>query len=235
MKYNQSAKMLTTAAMDDTVRVTSTESKEYDACYPMDVQPTGVAQGTANVDLTVVTTLDSIIVMNGGEVTHTEKVGFKPTCVDLSKDETEVVVGGDDQDLHVYALADGVLTENTTVTDHRGQIVQVLFSPDDTMYAACDTNREIRVYSRDEHKVKAKGWVFHSGRVNCIAWSPDNIHVASGGVDKNIFVWNVNKPTKRLVYKGAHLQGVEQVVFVNENTIISSGSDCHMKTWEIEY
>lgn len=46
-----------------------------------------------------------------------------------------------------------------------------------------------------------KEWGFHNARVNCVAWSPDSLLVASGSLDTNIIIWSVEKPAKHIIIK----------------------------------
>jgi len=71
--------------------------------------------------------------------------------------------------------------------------------------------------------------------VNSVAWTPDSLHLASGSLDGNIFVWSVEDPTKRIQAKGAHQGGVNVVLWLNNNTIASAGQDATVKTWEVKH
>ena len=41
-----------------------------------------------------------------------------------------------------------------------------------------------------------KTWRFHKGGVYDLAWSPDNVHLASCGTDSQIIIWNINEACK---------------------------------------
>lgn len=45
-------------------------------------------------------------------------------------------------------------------------------------------------------------WGFHTARVDCVAWSPDNKYVVSGSLDTNIIVWYMDDPHKHVIVKG---------------------------------
>lgn len=48
-----------------------------------------------------------------------------------------------------------------------------------------------------------KDWTFHSGRVNCSAWSPNNRLIATGGIDTNIIIWDLEKSGEHpIIIKG---------------------------------
>lgn len=82
---------------------------------------------------------------------------------------------------------------------------------------------------------KVSGWVFHSARVNSLAWSPDSVHLATAGLDTNIIVWNVVETGSRILLKGAHSGGVKDLLWTDDNTVASVGQDCALKTWSITF
>jgi WD40 repeat protein len=50
-------------------------------------------------------------------------------------------------------------------------------------------------------QLKVSGWVFHSARINSLAWSPNGQYIASAGLDTNIFIWSLENRTKRINIK----------------------------------
>lgn len=44
-------------------------------------------------------------------------------------------------------------------------------------------------------------WGFHNARINCVAWSPDSLMVASGSLDTMIIIWNMTQPNKHIIIK----------------------------------
>lgn len=78
-------------------------------------------------------------------------------------------------------------------------------------------------------------WGFHNAKVNCVAWSPNSQMVASGSLDTTIIVWSVTNPSKRTTIKNAHPQSqITGIVWLDNETIISTGQDCNTKVWQIE-
>ncbi|XP_071698927.1 ABC transporter I family member 1-like [Rutidosis leptorrhynchoides] len=74
--------------------------------------------------------------------------------------------------------------------------------------------------------VKLKNMLYHTARINSLAWSPDNTMVATGSLDTCVIVYEVSKPaSSRITVKGANLGGVYAVAFVDNNTVVSSGED----------
>ena len=77
--------------------------------------------------------------------------------------------------------------------------------------------------------MKINQWVFHNARVNTVSWSPDSKHAVSGSLDTNVEVWSVEEPMKHISIKGAHLETVSGVVFLDDKTIASAGGDATIK------
>jgi WD40 repeat protein len=51
-------------------------------------------------------------------------------------------------------------------------------------------------------RVICDGWQYHTARVNVVAFSPDNEHVASGGLDGQIIIWSRSNPKNKIQIKG---------------------------------
>lgn len=51
---------------------------------------------------------------------------------------------------------------------------------------------------KQEHNV----FYGHHAKIVCIAWSPDNEHFASGGMDMMVYVWTVSDPETRVKIPG---------------------------------
>lgn len=89
-------------------------------------------------------------------------------------------------------------------------------------------------YSRSQPAHKQE-WGFHNARVNCVAWSPDSKLVASGSLDTTIIIWSLANPSKHTIIKNAHPQSqITRLVWLDNETVISTGQDCNTKVWNIE-
>ena len=43
--------------------------------------------------------------------------------------------------------------------------------------------------------------VTRSLQVNCVAWAPNSLYVASGGLDTSIILWSVEAPDKHCIIR----------------------------------
>jgi WD40 repeat protein len=136
--------------------------------------------------LIIVSCVNQIAVVKGGRVVHKEPIKYQATCIALKKDEKELAVGGSDNKIHIFTLVGDKLQAKTELSGHRGALTRVQYSFDGRYLASADANREVLVWDGD--KPITSGWVYHSAKVNGLAWCPDNNHLATGGLDGNIIM-----------------------------------------------
>lgn len=72
-------------------------------------------------------------------------------------------------------------------------------------------------------------------QVNCLAWAPNSLFLASGSLDTSLIIWSVENPMKHLILKKAHPQAqITKVAWINNRTIVSTGQDSNVKLWDIQ-
>jgi WD40 repeat protein len=219
--------------MDDSMRsINTTQHAFASTSVATDAVPLAVA---AHKDVAIVTTIKDVQVVKGGKKEQTVQVEFKPTAVAISTNGSEVAIGGDDCKVHLFSLSGCTLTPKKTLEYNRGQITDLAYSPDGKYLAVADTDRKVLVYDAATGDLKFNQWVFHSARVNCVAWAPDSLHAVSGGLDRDVYVWSVEKPMKYIAIKGAHQDGVTGVRFVDNDTVVSTGHDANVKVWKVQH
>lgn len=226
---------LVLASNDETIRFVNTETNQYEGdALKVAGTPCDIAVSKSNPDLVLIATHKNIHVLDGDQIRFVKDVSFSPTSISISPDEKEVIVGGDDKKIHVFSFDGQSLNETAEIVGHRGRITKVRYSPDGSLIAAGDTNREIIVWDSEARTQKHSGLVYHTTFVTDLDWSENSKYLVSGSVDRSVIVWDLDNKTRQIA-QGAHQQGVEAVAFVGENTVISAGNDFFLREWAFTF
>ncbi|KAH6801788.1 transducin family protein / WD-40 repeat family protein [Perilla frutescens var. frutescens] len=197
-------------------------------------QPKDLSLALASPDLALVSYETGVTLLRGTKIVSTIDLGFTVTACTIAPNGNEAVVGGQDGKLHVYSVMGDTLKEEAVLEKHRGPITVINYSPDVSMFASADSNREATVWDRVSHEVKVKNMLYHTARVNCLAWSPNCRMIATGSLDTCVIIYEVDKPaSSRMTIKGAHLGGVYGLVFTDDHTVVSSGEDACIRIWKV--
>ncbi|KAI8041072.1 actin-interacting protein 1 [Drosophila gunungcola] len=224
-----------TCGIDDSLRQFSVEGNSYtDYVVKLNCQPRGLAI-LRSENIIALACIKELTLVQDQKKIFSLPIKYEASSIAINADTTDVAVGGDDQKLHIYSLKAGVL-EPKVELDHLGAVTDVSYSPDLKYLVACDAHRKVVLYSVEEYKpAHNKEWGFHSARVNTVAWSPNSLLVASGSLDTTIIIWSVANPAKHTIIKNAHPQSqITRLVWLDNNTVISTGQDCNTKVWHVE-
>lgn len=104
-------------------------------------------------EFALVTTDSGIVLLHNSKVISTTKVNYTITSSSVSPDGTEAVVGAQDGKLRIYSISGDTLTEEALLEKHRGAITSIHYSPDVSMFASADVNREAVVWDRASREV----------------------------------------------------------------------------------
>ncbi|VDO37938.1 unnamed protein product [Haemonchus placei] len=228
--------LLMSCAWDDTVRFTHGAVSSNDSIKSTSVKLPSQPQGMATShegNSTVIACYKNILVFEGEKLSVDLGVSFNPSCAAIYGDL--VAVGGQDSKVHIYSFSGGALREKTVIA-HSTPITRVAFSPNGKYLVATDSGRKVVPYSVDDFKTIAqKEWTFHTAKVNCVAWSPDNRHLATGGLDTNIIVWDLERSGEHpIIIRGAHpMSPVNGLAFLSADELLSVGQDANVKHWKI--
>ncbi|CAJ0579324.1 unnamed protein product, partial [Mesorhabditis spiculigera] len=199
-------------------------------------QPLGVASNKDG-SLVAVACNKSVAVFKNGSKCCEAPIKYVATCVAVAEAKGYVAVGGDDQKVHIYKLASGALNEEKTL-DHSGLLTALAFSPDFEHLAATDANRKVVAYAVGKDFVRAneKEWTFHTARANCVAWAPSGRRLATGGIDTNVIVWDLDHSGEHpIIIRAAHpMSPVNGVVWLSDSTLYSIGQDSNIKEWHLK-
>ncbi|XP_027340381.1 actin-interacting protein 1-2 [Abrus precatorius] len=197
-------------------------------------QPKDLSVALLSPELALVSIDSGVVMLRGTKVVSTINLGFTVSASVVSPDGSEAIIGGQDGKLHIYSISGDTLVEEAVLEKHRDAVSVIRYSPDISMFASGDVNREAVVWDRASREVKLKNMLYHTARINCLAWSPDSCRIATGSLDMCVIVYEVDQPaSNRITIKGAHLGGVYGLVFTDEYSLVSSGEDAFIRVWRI--
>ncbi|KAM4710069.1 WD repeat-containing protein 1 [Discoglossus pictus] len=231
-----SSNQLITCSMDDTVRYTNVNGKEYNSqdATKLDVQPKSVA---ASGEYTAVVCIGQIILMKDQKKVFTlDSLAYEPEVVAIHKSNGTVAVGGADGNVYLYSIQGNTLKDTGKTLPAKGQVTSLSFSHDGAYLAVSDARKVITVFTVADDYAEKDSFYGHHAKVVCLAWSPDNEHFASGGMDMMVFVWTLSDPDKRLKMPDAHrLHHVSGLAWLDEHTLATVSHDACVKQWTITF
>ena len=229
---------LLSVGWDDKMFVTDKSSGKAGAeGVKLEAQPSGIASGT---NVAAIITVQGIQLVKDGKTSGSMlKTDYTCQAVCVSKDDKTVYVGGDDCKIHIYTCDCSSLKESHVIADgHRKPLQCLSLSNDESKLAAGD-GQDVCVYDlKDNYKpIIGKGrWCFHTQRVTCLSWSPDDKILASGGADDSIYLWSLDKKMKRKHFQYSHRGGLTGLEFSKkegEHKLISTGMDACVNQWDL--
>ncbi|CAI5513512.1 unnamed protein product [Closterium sp. Naga37s-1] len=225
------------ACNDDTVHLLSLPDLTPISDTPtiaLGAHPKDISIAAHDPDLALLTTASGLTLLRSSKLLSSITPAFTPTAAALSPDGKEAAVGGEDGAVRVFSVNGDTMEEVAKLERHRGPITAVRYSPDGSMLATGDQNREAVVWDTATREVKMRNMVYHTARISALAWSPDSTHVATASLDMSILVYDVSKPpSDRVTLKNAHVGGVSALAFVDATTIVSAGNDACVRLWSL--
>ena len=218
---------------DDTLRSVDCGTGSYTGpATSLSAQPRAL---DSKKDTTFVCTASSLVLLEGGAVTSEARVEYEPSCCAYSPALSQLVVGEAGGNLlRVYTTPGLDLVKEITLT---GSAQQLAFSPDQKYLVSADSNRKVTLLTAGTYeKATNKEWGFHTAKVNCVAWAPNSLYVASGGLDTSIILWSVENPDKHCVLRNAHEQSqITGVAWLDNSSLVSTGQDSNTKLWNVTW
>lgn len=178
----------------------------------------------AEQGLVAAVTETTLFVVAPGAVKAQLAVGFRASAVACSPSGSEIAVGGQEGEVHLFAFAGGKLSKLPTgAKRHQGQVTQLAYSPAGTHLASCDANRHVYAWELPGFAPVSTSWTAHKAKVLALAWSPSGRLLATGGVDSSIVLWSIEQPDENVNTRLAHADGVTAIGFLSDDLIISAG------------
>uniref|UniRef100_A0A915LJA8 Uncharacterized protein n=1 Tax=Meloidogyne javanica TaxID=6303 RepID=A0A915LJA8_MELJA len=214
----------------------SSEHNAQPISHKLTSQPRGV-DSTKDGKTVAVATQRAILIFTDKRLLKTNEIKYEGMCIAISPEGNLLAVGGNDANVHVYALStsDSSLTEKQKLS-HGGALTSVNFSPDGKYLVATDIAKKVVPYNvNNGFKVASeKSWSFHTARINCSAWSSNSRYIVTGSLDTNIMVWDLEQSGEHpLLIRGAHqMSAINCVAFLPDGKrILSVGQDANIRIW----
>ncbi|KAI8973321.1 quinon protein alcohol dehydrogenase-like superfamily [Mycotypha africana] len=223
-------------AMDDTLRQGSAEEFTFsDKAISTNCVPRSLAISKDKIK--VVATDETVLIYDEKleRIGSLENVDFKPSVADISSDGKTVFVGGQDNKVRMYQLDNGKLTASGELDKNLGNITCLAVHPELNLIAVGDSVGKIFVYDIESKDAVIQSWVFHTSRITALDWSDCGTYLVSGSIDTHIYIWNRDKPSRKIAIKNAHVDAVNSVRFLHNTTelnVVSVGQDAAVRVWE---
>uniref|UniRef100_A0ACB8E6B2 WD repeat-containing protein 1 n=1 Tax=Sphaerodactylus townsendi TaxID=933632 RepID=A0ACB8E6B2_9SAUR len=228
---------LVSCSMDDTVRYTSLNKKDYSGqdVIKMDVQPKCIAVGPGGY--AVVICIGEIVLMKDKKKCFAiSNLDFDPEVVAIHPGGGTAAVGGTDGIVYLYAIQGTSLKREDKTLEAKGPVTDLAYSHDGAFLAVTDASKVVTVFSVADGYTEHNVFYGHHAKIVCIAWSPDNEHFASGGMDMMVYVWTLSDPETRVKIPDAHrLHHVSSLAWLDEHTLVTTSHDASVKEWSISY
>jgi WD40 repeat protein len=196
-------------------------------------QPAAVAAAHKDPELAAVVCSEKLVIVRHGKVVSHVDFTWKALSVAFSLDDSTIAVGGQDKNVHVFALTKDTAKETAVLSGHPGKVLCVAFSPE--YIVSADSERHIYFW-KDGKNLNETGWTFHNAPLTSLAFPPSYSCLATSALDQDLIIWTDLKKLNAHLSKTtqAHIGGCNNVAFLNETTLISSGADRTIKIWKIK-
>lgn len=229
---NSNSEEISTVSWDDTMRVNGAIKFQFDN------QPK-VASVDRNGAVAVVTADDSLLILNSisGEILQSIKLDEPASAVGLTNGL--VAVGLERSHTVQVFKSNDLSTSYKLANPLRSTASCISISPSEKYLAAGDVMGKIILYTLETKDVKTTRWTFHTSKINAISWRPstdgEEEYVATGSLDCNILIYSVSRPMKTIKLLGSHKDGVNNVQWEDEDTLVSAGADACIKKWSVNF
>ncbi|KAI8346341.1 quinon protein alcohol dehydrogenase-like superfamily [Mortierella sp. GBAus27b] len=224
---------LASVGIDDVLRISNASAAGDVVAIPTSGQPKGVSASDGQT--VVVATEKDIQIFQDGKKVDSLGVEYRATAIAINRQGTLVAIGSEDKKVYVMKLDGTKLSLVHTLSDNSSTITTLAFNPDGDLVAAGDGAGKIMLYDATSGSTVTHHWVFHTARVQSIGWSPNGRYAVSGSLDTHVYVWSRESPSKRIAILNAHQLGVSGTVFLDDETVVSTGSDACVKTWKLTH
>jgi WD40 repeat protein len=100
------------------------------------------------------------------------------TCMDVSRDGSRIIVGGDDNNLRLWDVKTGQQI-GQPINAHMRKITSVAFSPDGSRIVSASHDKTLRLWNTNTGQPIGQPLQGHTGFVSFVAFSPDGQRIVS--------------------------------------------------------
>mmetsp|Transcript_27271 Transcript_27271/g.43875 ORF Transcript_27271/g.43875 Transcript_27271/m.43875 type:complete len:360 (-) Transcript_27271:172-1251(-) len=232
--------LIATVGLDDSLRLTDPKGKAFgNEPIPVGGCPTGLAAAHTKDLVAAFIAQGKITMVEDKKAAFTLSVDYEPLCGSFTMDDKMLVVGDHAGTMHCYTVDGSKLEESDFKLGgvHGGPIYSVACSPDGKLIATTGASKKIHITStaKGGETLNSFGWEYHNARINSIAFSPDSSKLVSASMDQTIIVWkDLDKfDAKSRERFTCHIAGVNEAMWLDNDTIITTGGDNCIKTWKI--
>ncbi len=133
-----------------------------------------------------------------------------------------------DAKIHVYSLPDFSVLQTLDyqggASNASGGITSASYSPCGKYLAIA--SRAMYVYAVADWAVQLEA-VYHTAKINSVAWNQDSTQVCTASNDTNLIVWGLNG--SKVVIKNAHLEATNKAAFAKDGSVVSAGQDAFVR------
>lgn len=235
MMVNENHEMVS-CSMDDTVRFTNADKNEYSAgdVVKMDSQPKNVSVGSGGLALTIC--IGQVVLLKDKRKVFTlDKLDYEAEVGALHPGGTTAAVGDSEGKIHLYSVQGTSLVPEKQL-DISKCVIDLEFSPNGAYLAAISESRALTVFTVADNYTEKREFYGHHAKPVSMSWSPDCEHIATGGMDTNVFVWVVSDPDKRIKIQEPHrMHHVSGLAWIDDHTLVTTSYDACVKQWTITY
>lgn len=229
--------MVASGSIDDTVRLwnvaggslRATLMGHTDDVYAVAFSPDGSRIASGGYDHVIrlwdVDSGETIKTLSG----HTDLVNalaFHPNGRHLAS-------ASDDNTVRIWDVETGEML--STLVDHTANVLDVDFNREGFMLASASADRTVRLWLWGAEQAVADGVLEgHEGAVSAVAFSPDDLVIASGGTDETIHLWSTTS-SSLIGTLNDHVDSVVDLDFNPDGSLLASGSyDDTVRFWDVE-
>ena len=169
-----------------------------------------------------------------GEFIKSFPLDYESSSLDIS-DNFIIITDSKKYTINIYDLKMNLINNSNKLYN---KPTSTSISHNNQYFACGDVQGKILLFSlnKDENfKLITSRWAFNSSKINSIKWSPNNQFIVSASLDTNIIIYSVEKPSRTIKFLNSHKEGVNAIDWLNDNKIVSAGTDGCIKYWDIKY